>query len=162
MARAPYALESDNRWLGGWAPETLLGGLEAARSDMARSDVAPETLLGGLEAARSDVAWSEVAPKTLLGGGWVVHRRWGFSSVRRWDLEELRKASIWDLERDLERKAVAHGFGCLEKEKDQGRVCHLGDRGSGGGCGRLTLSHSHTLTSGWVWVWAGGGVGLNF
>ncbi|QHN87557.1 uncharacterized protein DS421_16g556140 [Arachis hypogaea] len=106
MARAPYALESDNRWLGGWAPETLLGGLEAARSDVAMSEVAPETLLGGLEAARSEVAWSEVAPETLLGGGWVMHRRWGFSSVRRWDLEELRKASIWD----LEREAVAHGF----------------------------------------------------
>ncbi|QHO41051.1 uncharacterized protein DS421_5g142350 [Arachis hypogaea] len=93
MARAPYELESDNRWLGGWAPETLLGGLEAARSDVSRSWVGSRNangwtaggevgrgevgggsrnaagVLGGLEAARSQVAWSEVAPETLFGGG---------------------------------------------------------------------------------------------
>ncbi|QHO14149.1 uncharacterized protein DS421_15g521700 [Arachis hypogaea] len=86
-----------NRTIGGW-----VGGLKKrcwvdwrrrGRTWRGRG-WAPETLLGRLEAARSQVAWSEVAPETLLGGGWVVHRRWRFSSVRRWDLEELRKASI--------------------------------------------------------------------
>ncbi|RYR43253.1 hypothetical protein Ahy_A08g039680 isoform C [Arachis hypogaea] len=62
MARAPYELESDNRWLGGWAPETLLGGLEAARSDVARSWVGSRNAdgwtAGGEKEGDLELAWN--------------------------------------------------------------------------------------------------------
>ncbi|QHO31229.1 uncharacterized protein DS421_8g239790 [Arachis hypogaea] len=169
MARAPYELESDNRWLGGWAPETLLGGLEAARSDVARSWVGSRNADGwtaGGEVGRGEVGggsrnaagWTgggEVAGGMVRGGsrnaagwragGWVVHRRWGFPSVRRWNLEELRKASIWDLER--EAVGLSRMWG---RRRGQGEW----------GCGRLTLSR---VTYGCLGLGGWGtGVGLIF
>ncbi|QHO42384.1 uncharacterized protein DS421_5g153720 [Arachis hypogaea] len=158
MARAPYELESDNRWLGGWAPETLLGGLEAARSDVSRSWVGSRNADGwtaGGEVGRREVGggsrnaagWTrggEVAGGVVRGGsrnaagwragGWVVHRRWGFSSVRRWDLER-------------EAVGLSRMWG---RRRGQGEW----------GCGRLTLS-SHKSRMG-VCVGGGIGVGLIF
>ncbi|QHO16859.1 uncharacterized protein DS421_10g307240 [Arachis hypogaea] len=163
MARAPYELESDNRWLGGWAPETLLGGLEAARSDVSRSWVGSRNADGwtaGGEVGRGEVGggsrnaagWTrggEVAGGVVRGGsrnaagwragGWVVHRRWGFSSVRRWGFSSVRR---W------EAVGLSQCRACGEGE---------GDRGSGG-----VVRPSHTLISQHKSRMGGWGIGGRF
>ncbi|XP_015935720.1 glycine-rich cell wall structural protein 1-like [Arachis duranensis] len=69
MARAPYALESDNRWLGGWAPETLLGGLKAVRSWVGSRNAAGWT--GGGEAGHGEVGGGSRNAAGWTGGGEV-------------------------------------------------------------------------------------------